>query len=555
MSLKKVNCVCVCVCVLIFFGIVSCEKDFQNENNNELAKSNDYNQNDTRLYFASKESFKLTYESLKNKTEEEIYSQLSKVYQPNFIALRPIITQENSKLIQKKLRKRKIHFLKTTQKENLSNRNIKKSIKKPYTERVNDLEYIIGDRAFASLLNSDAEIQISNKIYKYTDVGLFITKTGNYDELIHLLETKRISTNLLIPTEKSSKSQILDEIPNGGYTSLENNITYYRSPIKLKEKPNKPIGGGPNPPPPNDTTQSLEEFLANLETSYEGNGTFGGLFGTNKVCIKEYDGGGRRVKLKAFNYDYGIAFHIGVKVKHQYKGWTGIWRKEDVDKIVLGVQAATFYYDFRNVSLSTIKFLDLDQAFYSPLLSKSYSGYYELGKNAYGDIQTLNYIPTHSNPYPYDMFNGDDLIVEVWSHNDLWDKYVLRNINKSLSNEKLNDYFYSTIWNTLKTQVRNFTKDFNYTMPEKITYMSKHPDDGILHVFKKVMKSNTNDAKIAETFGWGVGIGLTLNPSNGFKVRNANAGAPNLQKPNGFHATLFGATLSNGVWHGCKFSF
>lgn len=551
------------ICMLVFLGIVSCEKDFQTEINDEFTNGVNYNQNDTRLYFASEESFNNTYENLKNKTEEEIFRHMSKIYEPGFIALRPIITDKNHKLIQKKLLKRKTNLFKTLEKKNLAGRQLKESVVHSYVERINNLDRIIGDRAFASFLNSDAEIQIGSKIYKYTDVGLFITKIKNYNQLINYLKINNISTNLLIPTKKASKLQIQREIPTGGYTSLEKDITYYRAPASLVALPPDMDtggggGGGGTPPSHNDIpSQSLEDFLANLESSYEGNGTFGGLFGTNKVCIKEYDGGDRRVKLKAFNYDYGIAFHIGVKVKHQYKGWTGIWRKEDVDKIVLGVQAATFYYDFRSISLNAIRFLDLDQAFYSPLLSKSYSGYYELGRDSYGNIRTLDYIPTKSNPYPYDMFDGDDLIVEVWSQNDIWDKYVLQSINGAITNEKLNDYFYTGIWNTLKNQVRDFTRDFNYTMPEQVTYMSKHPDDGILHVFKKIMKSDRSDAKVSETFGWGIGIGITLNPSNGFKVINANVnpGAPNLQRPKEFHATLFGATLSNGQWHGCKFSF
>lgn len=60
------------------------------------------------------------------------------------------------------------------------------------TDDIDDLEEIIGDDAYSAFLDSRAEIQVADQIYKYTDVGLFIVQDSKYDELKQYLEVKAI---------------------------------------------------------------------------------------------------------------------------------------------------------------------------------------------------------------------------------------------------------------------------------------------------------------------------------------------------------------------------
>jgi hypothetical protein len=83
---------------------------------------------------------------------------------------------------------------------------------------LDDLEDIVGDDTFAAFLNNNAEILVADEIYKYTDVGLFISKEDKFNNLENLLDAKNISKDLTIETSLSAKQAILSEYPNDGIT-------------------------------------------------------------------------------------------------------------------------------------------------------------------------------------------------------------------------------------------------------------------------------------------------------------------------------------------------
>lgn len=70
---------------------------------------------------------------------------------------------------------------------------------------IDDLEELIGDDAYGAFLNDQAEIQVGQEIYKYTDVGLFVVSEDKYTTLEPYLISKNISTDLLVPTEESAR--------------------------------------------------------------------------------------------------------------------------------------------------------------------------------------------------------------------------------------------------------------------------------------------------------------------------------------------------------------
>ncbi|MGB7786038.1 MAG: hypothetical protein WBL27_08060 [Salinimicrobium sp.] len=538
----------------------SCEKEFiADENPKAVENSNVFNKNG-RLYFPSKEIFTQEYEKFKEKDEEEIHELALKMHGENFIPLRPILTEENEEKVYEQLKERSERLRKTFDKQGMK-------ISEDYAlDHLDDLEDVIGDEAFANFLNTKAEVQIGNDIYKYTDVGLFITEESNYDGLENYLQVKEISDDLLVPTSEDTKLRMISEVPEGGYTLLENEITYYRAPIDELEPypyPQEPYpypgdggdsGGTPSPEPT--PTQTLENFLGTLNQCSASKGLFGDVFGTNRVCIDRYEND-RRVKTKAYNYDYGIAFNVGVKVKHQKKGWTGIWRKEDVDEIAMGVEYARFEYSFMPIFTQALQNLDFRETFISPLSSAPTSGVYHFSTNSYGNFVNVDYTYTRYNPYPYELFQSD-LIVEVWSYNDLWDSLVNENINESTKSEKLNEYFWSTIWSTTKSKIGKLvggSQGGDYQMPDDIIYASKHPTIGKVQIFQTLKRRKYNDDKIEKTFDWGVGIQLSLSSKNNFHLLKGNVEPADLQKPKKYHASLFGAVKRNGQWHGSKLKF
>lgn len=511
----------------------------------------------SRLYFDNVSSFRKAYRKAKVQSDADMYQTISHFSPRDFIPLRPVITKENQKFIRTRFLKRKQKFYNEHNFSVLQSKAIHLE-KLTFADRINRTENIIGDLTFANFLNAKGEIQISNRIYKYTDVGLFIVNADNYVELDKYLLKNKISRNLLIPSKKSSIKQFALKVPQGGYTQLKDGVTYYRNPslnfLMLPSDP--PTGGGgggyPDEPVP---TIPLNEFIDDLEWSNPRGSTID-LFGDGYKVIKEYDGGKRRIKLKAFDYNFGgIAFHLGVKVKHQYRGWTGIWRKEEVDKIVLGLQSAIYYYDVRDIFASVnINEINLNQNFLSPLNSLHSPGYFEVDMDDWGNVFVSNYVPATYNPYPWNFFDNTELIVELWSYNDIWNKYVLQNVNGALTGDKLNDYFFNTIWSNLSGTLQSITSDKTYSIPKDIVYLTKHPKPGIINFFRSFTYSQNNSAKVEETLDWGIGFTLNLMESNNFSFRLSADGGP-LRQPKGFRGSVFGAILSNGKWRGIKFKF
>ncbi len=127
---------------------------------------------DGRLYFTSKESLAYAYDQIKNADDDQIANYIDA---KDIISLRPVVTEKNENLIAKKVARR-VELLKQN-KRYMDYLSRKGSVSKLANEDeiaddIDDLEEIIGDDAYGAFLDSRAEIQVADKIYKYTDVGL-----------------------------------------------------------------------------------------------------------------------------------------------------------------------------------------------------------------------------------------------------------------------------------------------------------------------------------------------------------------------------------------------
>ncbi len=163
-----------------------------------------------RLYFPSKESLKAKYEELKGVSDNEIINYLDN---KNFESLRPIITDKNETQVIEIIKERKNNLYKNRGTANKVDTQNPPTVEDVLTD-LDDLEEIIGDDAYSAMLNGEAEIQVANIIYKYTDVGLFISTTEDYGVLINYLNTQNICPNLLEPTDAVVVQEYIANMPS-----------------------------------------------------------------------------------------------------------------------------------------------------------------------------------------------------------------------------------------------------------------------------------------------------------------------------------------------------
>ena len=116
----------------------------------------------------------------------------------------------------------------------------------------------------------------------------------------------------------------------------------------LKELRCAPTETSPPAPAPNvvDHTANLQNYMNTLGACNTINGFLDsgfGIFGTSKKCYENFDSK-YRTKTKFWKERYYIYNSIGIKVKHQKKGWTGLWRAKSTDEVGLAIKLATFSY-------------------------------------------------------------------------------------------------------------------------------------------------------------------------------------------------------------------
>ena len=181
-----------------------------------------------------------------------------------------------------------------------------------------DLEDVFGEDVFTSFLNQEAELQVADQIYKYTDTGLFIAEVDEIDGLNSYLDEKEISRNLLEPTLEATRIAYIDETnPCGGLTDVQNYQHF------IADVDSEPCGGGSGgggssggsgggstgggSTQPSGTPNAQLAIIANgLDQCSGSQPWLGNLFGTTKVCIDRYESE-KRVKVKYYNIDIFLA--------------------------------------------------------------------------------------------------------------------------------------------------------------------------------------------------------------------------------------------------------
>nr|WP_199162208.1 hypothetical protein [Elizabethkingia sp. ASV34] len=521
---------------------------------------------DGRLYFANKESLQHYYDNIKNENEEIIAKYIDN---KGLISLRPIVTEQNEKLILTQIQAR-INSLKEDRLKLIGKvAGVKNATAVVNDEQIkddiDDLEDVIGDDAFAAFLNNNGEIQVGNKIYKYTDVGLFIVPDNKYPVLQQYLAVNNISNNLLTPTDSDIKNGFIGEHkpinpydygndPNRFYPDEKPIIVEvfpgidYFIPYRPPAQPSiPPVNNPPRQPLPSiDPEDEVNKYVNSLPNCDTYRTWLQSLFGDSDMCVDKYEGR-RRVKTKAYNQNYLLVYNMGVKVKHQYRGWTGLWRKEKADEIRLGVIEGHFYYDTN---------------FLTPSNPNRTTNIYSGGNRMFFDAATFwtsGYYPGTYTIFGYSLqgypkvFQDDIYIEDVLpfigngSNIDLIDGGLYAAIkagNNALSNEKLNRLFWDKAFKNLGTlwESQGKAKPNN-----NITYSYNAPEFGKLKVFKTFYRKASNADNLEKTFDWGFQIGFTMGDDG-----RINPSYGGMKRPKEFKVVMYGIAKKNGAWHGSR---
>lgn len=475
--------------------------------------------------------------------DRKLVEYFQPLYEQGFYSLRPIVIEENENFLYEHYRK----FFKNdnpTQARGIDNEEI--------FDYLDDLEDIVGDDAFAAFLNEKAEILIADEIYKYTDAGLFISKQDKFNILEEFLDTKSISKDPNILTPDVTKQALINEYPNQGLTLINDDVSYFKLPPMVNVSENGNGGSSsyvPTPGSPTSTDPSYITFFNQLSSCNPHSGLFGNLFGENNVCIDKYESR-RRVKTKAFNYNYLLVYHLGVKCVHQYRGWTGFWRVEATDEIRLVVEAAQFQYNLDALLGNNAITNQTKERYYFMNNQKAYF----TGPNTITFLNQWNTpLVTYQNQTSLPPIFQDNLSFEFFGTGWDWlDNKIQDGIDSNLEASDLNKYFYDALYTTATSQLKTAFGNSTLT-PTNRTFVAKFPQNGKLIFQKSVVNQGFGIGVREKTFDWGGEIRFNASTSGGGWKMSGGQGNT-LARPSNFRVKIVGAARRGSGWHGSKFN-
>lgn len=502
------------VAVLSVFN--SCRQEIEqpitSTNNVEIADATVKN---GRLYFPNKESLRATFNILKNKTNDEINNYV-KVH--NYEPLTFVITENNEKNTIELLKKRKTKIL---------NKSYAKLSDQDILDDLDEMEEIVGDEAYSAMLNGEAEIQVANDIYKYTDVGLFITPVDRYQDLTLYLDENEISNNLLIQTSEPVVINYLSTQPSGELVSVAENVQYFNSIemiAPIDDYGDGGYSGGTSGGSSSGTSTYVEpsifQIVENLKVGETRTPFLGNIFGSTWVVDDKYEDR-RRVKVKFYSQDLFLVYAIGCKVKHQYRGWTGLWRKENADKLGIGVNSINWTFEH------TFKIPN-----YTPQTTYYFEGKRYTNLNDYYALANATYSSVPKMPFEK-IING---FIETYVPAEMLSLDQQRNIINGLLNSgvKYLEGYHNKKYNKIGVAIETYKHTY-------IHYYDLSTIEDNQDCIERIFDWGIATPKITYTFGGGTGNGTSL---TGWTF--------DFNHPKATGVNMYGIAKKNGAWHGVK---
>jgi len=456
---------------------------------------------DGRLHFENKEDFKTSIEYLKSLEDEEVETIMYSFYNDGFEPLYPFYKEDDevriNKFVDKKVKRSRpsgaLYRTTTTEDDDPD----------AYVEPDDDL---ITDDYFAGLLNFDREIVVDGKLHKYTNEGVFRVELSLKADLDTYIADNNI-TELNYPDPDTIEKGLVQVTPTvERYARLQyyDPCNYFAEPGFGDDVLNDCYGGGgysgggssgSGTTSTPDHTETMKNYMKNLEPCDTQNGGIFGWnpFGTSKKCFS-YHSSDHRVKTKYWNEDYLFYASIGVKVKHQKKGWW--WYAKTTDEVALVINQAMFAVTYPNQipnynALPTFSSNNQRLYYYNGKFYDNFSASYAVA---------TGWTPTNDNLVPKTPFS-EDIIVQEYI-----DLPILRDIDDiEIEAKEINKLFWEQgVWNGIKTLMNRFNDE-----PRKMTYIVTTPQKVYVN-YVDLTQRQLNTKKIVNTldYDWGGEISI-----------------------------------------------
>lgn len=511
---------------IVIFQLMSCSDKDGLFINSQISINEKIEIKNGILTFSNSDFLKKTVEKLKSlENTEDKYKLLSSYYDKGFYPLFPNYVEGDSRLLdfEKRKKERAQKVIQYNQQFQRKSSSIIDEDGELVEEYDDDL---IADDDFAALLNDKREIIVDGKIYKYTYSGVFSTPIDNISALDGYIETNDLEYTIpQISDIVRGHTQINGNIDLNIPTTQELNTIESCSdgediisplPFETIFQEDCGYGGGSSTGGGNtgggngnsggstggNTSGSIDHFQNMIDYSNAlspcqtdtGNLHIWGLFGTTQKCYESFENNKYRTKTKFWKENYVVYKSIGVKVKHQKKGWTGFWRAKATDEIALTVSQATFEY-----SLPVV----LPQNYFQPKF------YFFEDKIFNSQSQILSYFSNTTKPPKPELPWDSEITLVEFINND------------NLTTEKVRDLFYQGAWFGAKLLVNN------YKMRDPNSFTHLIYNNGRVFVnYTNLKERALNYKKIVKTFDYNFNIGFKFNAnidSNGHLTTNINS--------------------------------
>jgi hypothetical protein len=396
MNFKKLNLnlLTAFFCVSLF---ISCESEIDQTTNNDVTSTlQNAKLIDGILHFDSKASLVQTMTNYRNDADyqQTFDNQILELQKQGFKPLTPIFDEMSEEDI--------THFIKRKLERNAKDRDFHQNLRSNPNDPIRLEDDIIYDPAYAAVLNEERKIVVADKVYKYTEMGMFTCDEDKMSDLDTYLNSLTPSQKLrLIP---DPNLPVPNPTPCQG--SLSPLVITVADDIELLQAPPLPpcvptwnssgISTTPVPPAPsyapvNDRIKSNLQMCAG-----GGNSLWEQIFGPSKSC-SYFMPNDRCVTTQFWNQNYLIFASVGCKSYFEKKVcknflWmsTCWWEKSYPDQIELGVNAVQYEYNF-NVPMFNAGAYNYSTTFFS------FNG---TNYNQFG--QVIPTIPTGKGKFQFD---------------------------------------------------------------------------------------------------------------------------------------------------------
>jgi len=443
------------------------------------------------LSFSSKDFLGRTIECMKHKNDQEKREALYPYYDQGFMPLYPYFEEDDTNRLSLFAKRKKIKVQKTMLRSNQLPNMI---------SEIDQEDDLISDDEFAALLNDEREIIVNDTLYRYTYSGLLSVhknKKQLLDDYIHKNKFDRPIPNPkdLVRGHIKVSSEITQSLPANDLIFERNDLQsgYKNNPFSIMSdehfnQEDYLIGSGYSVNHSLKTvnhTDNLLDLIDNLDPCNTLNGFLNsgfGLFGVSRKCY-DYFSSKYRTKTKYWKENYIIWNSIGVKVKHQKKGWTGLWRAKRTDEVALAISQASFKF---NINI--------------PRFPQHYAPqklYFFENKIFNNQSQLISYFnQSQRPPLPEIPFVSEVVVTE----------YISTNFGYDLSVEKMRELFYQGVWQVAKTIVTSYKN----RLPKNVTHIVYTPTTVYLN-YVDLQRRKLKSKKIVNRLDYNFGLGFKFN--------------------------------------------